>query len=199
MPTTAVASEVPRHREVQAAVSAAALMIKSIVLARVREIGELPAMEFATDHDHDVSSDAVGDHSVFQVSALPGIPLTSRESQWHGRPHMVVLTPTGIAKFPYVIGDAGERFPHFPKSVTDDRLWLQQGGYALTLLYPRPVTSVFHDREIPEGLVAGIGEEYCRYCQHVAPAREFRFANRCPTGRCGAGDKWDNKYGTNAD
>lgn len=192
---TIVATEVPRLREVQAVISAAAQAIKRVILARIGEVGDqFPTMDFATNYSHHVSSDEVGDHSVYEVGTLPGIPLTSRENWWYGRPYMVVLTPEGILKCPYVMAE-GRSHPHFPAWITSDRLWTQFGEYALSMLYPRPVTTVMPAR-VPEGLVADIGQEYCRYCQHVAPAKEFRFENRCPG--CGS-TSWLAQYGVDAD
>ncbi len=190
-----VAAEVRRLREVQAIISAAAQAIKTVILARMGEVrNQFPTMNFATAHSHHVSSDEFGDHAVYKVGTFPGIPLTSRENMWSGRPYMVALMPEGILKYPYVIAE-GRTHPHFPSGVTNDRLWTQFGEYALSLLYPRPVTTVMPG-PAPEGLTADIGQEYCRYCQHVALAREFRFENRCPG--CGS-NSWLAQYNVGAD
>ncbi|MBI2055408.1 MAG: hypothetical protein HYT42_00780 [Candidatus Sungbacteria bacterium] len=153
-------------------------------------------MIFATEYDRWVSSDEIGDHAVHKTTALPGIPLTSNRGWWgRGQPYMVVLTPKGIFKYPYITGDYGKPFPHFQAGVESDRLWAQFGEYALSLLYPRPVTSDIKGRDTA-GLFADIGQEYCRYCQCVAPASEFRMENRCP--KCET-DNWLAQYGVDAE
>lgn len=192
MKTAAQKPMFPGVLGIRSAIAGAAEVITTILMKRLEIVeAKIPIVKVPGKC---IESCGGGEHhgayDVWEPEMAPLIALTDFAPESRDSDRFIVLLDLGRGivvchrKYGFLKGVTNtiEYHPDVGNMRTDPVVTVRFGEYALSLLHERPIIRNFHSGG--SGEIAGVGEEFCRSCGHVAPTWRFRSSyGGCPSCR----------------